>query len=78
MRPGGFHHPGSGLLRRTDELHHVAVGVLHEDLAKAGGDKGKAGRFGQGSNLAYWFNRGYSTGNPKSCNTWTASSSKVA
>jgi uncharacterized protein len=48
------------------------------DLAKAGGDKGKVGRFGQGSSLAYWFNRGYSTGNPKSCNTWTASSSKVA
>ncbi|WP_326825908.1 neutral zinc metallopeptidase [Streptosporangium sp. NBC_01756] len=47
-------------------------------LAKAGGDKGKVGMFGQGSNLAYWVNRGYSTGNPKSCNTWTAPAGKVA
>ncbi|MFI6450219.1 neutral zinc metallopeptidase [Streptosporangium amethystogenes] len=48
-------------------------------LVKADGDvKGKTSWLGKGSNLAYWANRGHSTGNPKSCNTWTAPSSKVA
>ncbi|WP_344978454.1 neutral zinc metallopeptidase [Streptosporangium fragile] len=48
------------------------------DLAKAGADKGVISVFGKGANLAYWVKRGYSTGNPKSCNTWTAPSGKVA
>jgi hypothetical protein len=37
VAPGGFHHPRAGLLAGPDELHHVAVGVLHEHLAQAGG-----------------------------------------
>ncbi len=49
------------------------------DLVKADGDvKGRTTWLGKGSNLAYWTNRGYSTGDPKSCNTWTAPSGKVA
>ncbi|MEU9835923.1 neutral zinc metallopeptidase [Streptosporangium sp. NPDC048047] len=48
------------------------------ELAKAGAGKSKIDIFGKGVNLAYWFNRGYSTGDPKSCNTWTAPSGKVA
>lgn len=47
-------------------------------LAKAEADKSKFDIFGKGANLAYWFNRGHSTGNPKSCNTWTAPAGKVA
>ncbi|MET8386477.1 neutral zinc metallopeptidase [Streptosporangium canum] len=48
------------------------------ELAKTGANKSKIDIFGKGANLAYWFNRGHSTGNPKSCNTWTAPSGKVA
>ncbi|MFI6451780.1 neutral zinc metallopeptidase [Streptosporangium amethystogenes] len=47
-------------------------------LVKAGAGKGIFDVFGKGSNLAYWTKRGQSTGNPKSCNTWTAPAGKVA
>ncbi|GGT03376.1 hypothetical protein GCM10010156_71590 [Planobispora rosea] len=49
------------------------------DLAAAsGGVRGKSGWIGKGSNLAYWTKRGYSTGDPESCNTWTVPSGKVS
>ncbi|MEU6740364.1 neutral zinc metallopeptidase [Streptosporangium sandarakinum] len=33
---------------------------------------------GKGRSQAYWLNRGFNSGSPSSCNTWTASSARVA
>lgn len=48
------------------------------NLMRTDGDtKGKESLYGKGSTLVSWAKRGYASGNPKSCNTWTASSGKV-
>jgi predicted metalloprotease len=49
------------------------------DLMKRNGDTGKKpGRQGRGKNVVRWLDRGYTTRNPRSCNTWTAESRFVA
>ncbi|GIH79452.1 zinc protease [Planobispora longispora] len=48
-------------------------------VAKERGDVNGGDRvYGKSGNVAYWIKRGYTTGDPASCNTWTASASKVA
>lgn len=50
------------------------------EVVKANGDHNskKKRYFGKGKNIAYWLDRGFKSGDPGSCNTWTASSSRVA
>ncbi|WP_327085760.1 neutral zinc metallopeptidase [Nonomuraea sp. NBC_01738] len=44
-----------------------------------GGEKGsKTNDHGSGTNRARWFNKGFAAESPAACNTWTASSAKVA
>ncbi|GGT03344.1 hypothetical protein GCM10010156_71550 [Planobispora rosea] len=52
--------------------------LLESGLKDSGDAKGEARVYGKGSNIAYWTKRGYTTGDPASCNTWTASTSRVA
>ncbi|GIH93366.1 hypothetical protein ACFFMN_00870 [Planobispora siamensis] len=33
---------------------------------------------GKPANRLYWFEKGYASGSPGACNTWTAASAKVA
>jgi uncharacterized protein len=48
------------------------------DLMKVDADtEGKNSLYGKGSTIVSWAKRGYASGNPKSCNTWIASSGKV-
>lgn len=42
------------------------------------GDSGKERWYGKTSSIKAWLRAGYATGDPGSCNTWTASSTKVA
>ncbi|MFB9877760.1 neutral zinc metallopeptidase [Planobispora siamensis] len=50
-----------------------------QSLLKDNGDARGEPRFsGKGSNIVYWAKRGYTTGDPASCNTWAAPASKVA
>ncbi|MFD1543732.1 neutral zinc metallopeptidase [Nonomuraea guangzhouensis] len=39
---------------------------------------GEARLYGKRANVVAWYKRGFATGDPGSCNTWTAPSSKVA
>ncbi|MBG0814224.1 hypothetical protein [Planomonospora sp. ID82291] len=49
------------------------------DLMKANGDEVREGRYnGKGKNIAHWLDRGFKSGDPGSCNTWKASSARVA
>lgn len=50
------------------------------ELVKANGDHGskKKRYFGKGKNIVHWLDRGFESGDPGSCNTWTASSARVA
>lgn len=48
-------------------------------ILKGSGDvKGRPRTYGKGGNRAAWTKAGYTTGDPASCNTWTATSAKVA
>ncbi|GAA3145669.1 hypothetical protein GCM10010466_40910 [Planomonospora alba] len=50
-----------------------------QGILKSSGDaKGAERVYGKGSNRLHWTKRGYATGDPASCNTWTASPAKVA
>ncbi|MFI6796070.1 hypothetical protein [Streptosporangium canum] len=50
------------------------------DLVKSNGDyRSKKDRyFAKGKNIVYWLDRGFKSGDPGSCNTWKASSARVA
>ncbi|MFC6083207.1 neutral zinc metallopeptidase [Sphaerisporangium aureirubrum] len=49
------------------------------DLMRINGDEGKKpGKEGRGKSIVRWLDRGYKSRNPRSCNTWTASSGLVA
>lgn len=48
-------------------------------LSMLDGDAPGAARwYGKRTNIVAWYKRGFATGDPGSCNTWTAPSSKVA
>ncbi|MBG0812815.1 neutral zinc metallopeptidase [Planomonospora sp. ID82291] len=48
-------------------------------LVKDEGDtKGEPRVYGKGANRVYWSKRGYTTGDPASCNTWSASPATVS
>ncbi|SNS47240.1 Predicted metalloprotease [Streptosporangium subroseum] len=48
-------------------------------LMKENGDPGSGPRYwGKGANIVYWSDRGFKSGDPGSCNTWKASSARVA
>ncbi|MFB9892840.1 neutral zinc metallopeptidase [Planobispora takensis] len=51
---------------------------LQSMLKRSGDVKGEPRVYGKGSTMAYWTTRGYTTGDPASCNTWAAPASKVA
>ncbi|MBB5966921.1 neutral zinc metallopeptidase [Planomonospora venezuelensis] len=61
-------------LRRPGEDWKHLLGLLQT----SGDVKGKPRTAGKGGNRVYWTKKGYVTGNPASCNTWSAPSSKVA
>ncbi|MFF3444747.1 hypothetical protein [Streptosporangium sp. NPDC002721] len=50
------------------------------ELVKANGDHNSKTRrhFGKGGNIVHWLDRGFRSGDPGSCNTWKASSARVA
>ncbi|MEV4170878.1 hypothetical protein [Nonomuraea sp. NPDC049709] len=48
-------------------------------LSLPSGDSKKGDRvWGKASSTRHWLKQGFATGDPASCNTWTASSAKVA
>ncbi|MFC4530554.1 hypothetical protein [Sphaerisporangium dianthi] len=48
-------------------------------VMRANGDEGKKpGPQGRGAGIARWLDKGYASRDPRSCNTWTASSKQVA
>ncbi|MEV5407316.1 hypothetical protein AB0K60_00550 [Thermopolyspora sp. NPDC052614] len=47
-------------------------------VVKLFSDDWSAPDFGSRRSISYWANRGFSSGDPGSCNTWTASSKRVA
>ncbi|MFC4061013.1 neutral zinc metallopeptidase [Planomonospora corallina] len=61
------------LERPASNWNHM-LGILKDN----GDPKGGPRTHGKGGSQVYWSKRGYSTGDPASCNTWTASSAKVS
>ncbi|MBO3751786.1 neutral zinc metallopeptidase [Streptosporangiaceae bacterium NEAU-GS5] len=58
-----------GSLDRTDHDWTVLVGDVKLEAVNW---------FGTKTNIAYWMNRGFTSHDPGSCNTWTAPSKRVA
>ncbi len=63
----------SSLGRKTGDWNE-----LLRVLRKSGDAKGQPRVYGKGTSRAAWTKLGYTTGDPASCNTWTATPAKVA
>lgn len=70
---------GGAFLRSVWPLKGRSTRDFRELLTLVQGDiQGGERWHGRTTTVRSWIKRGFNTGNPKSCNTWTASSSKVA